>query len=313
MLLIRLLFSLSLVVFANPVSAAIYGFIDPAGVAHFATEPLDSRYQLFMRSNPPGATASSAPESVGPAKPELLRYLSKHPNLKKYEPLLKAASKKFAVDMALLKAVMAAESAFNPEAVSPKGAIGLMQIMPDTAARYGVQGDERQTIEQKLVDPAINIRLGARHLQTLIRLFPDRRELVLAAYNAGEGAVRQYKNQIPPYAETRNYVQLVSQFEQLYGGPAKPAVNLPSGRKLLAGMAEKGRRIVLTLQGPRNLPDAPVALHNDLPSEPVIIASPPVEAPPSVAAKPADKSDETNSETVEPAGKTVDDQSGSLK
>jgi len=67
--------TLYLVVLTPIASAAIYGFIDPAGVAHFATEPLDSRYQLFMRSNPPGATASSAPESVGPAKPELLRYL----------------------------------------------------------------------------------------------------------------------------------------------------------------------------------------------------------------------------------------------
>lgn len=308
--LIRLLFSLLLIMFASPVPAAIYGFIDQAGVAHFATEPLDSRYQLFMRGTLPGAGSSgmatpSTTENGGPAKPELLRYLSKHANLKKYEPLLKAASKKFAVDLALLKAVMAAESAFNPEAVSPKGAIGLMQIMPDTAARYGVQGDERQTIEQKLADPATNIRLGARHLQTLIRLFPDRHELVLAAYNAGEGAVRQYKNQIPPYAETRNYVQLVSQFEQLYGGPAKPAgMATPNGRKLLAGVGEKGRRIVLTLQGSRALPSAPIALSGDLPGQPAIDEAPPLTPP--VVASPVDAMDETTRETIESADKALD-------
>lgn len=266
----RLLFSLSLLFAAQHVSAAIYGFIDAAGVAHFATEPVDSRYQLFLRGNLPGTPDAPSAEQAGPAKPELLRYLAKHPNLKKYEPLLKAAGKKFAVELSLLKAVMAAESAFNPEAVSPKGAIGLMQIMPDTAARYGVQGDEKQSIEQKLADPATNIRLGARHLQTLSRLFANQRDLVLAAYNAGEGAVHQYKNQIPPYPETRNYVQLVSQFEQLYRDSVAPArVALPNGFKLLAGGGVRDRRIVITLQGRRTPPEpaaATVALSGQAPA-----------------------------------------------
>ena len=252
----RLLFSLSLLFAAPHVSAAIYGFIDAAGVAHFATEQVDSRYQLFLRGNLPGTPGAPSAEQAGPAKPELLRYLAKHPNLKKYEPLLKA--------------VMAAESAFNPEAVSPKGAIGLMQIMPDTAARYGVQGDEKQSIEQKLADPATNIRLGARHLQTLSRLFANQRDLVLAAYNAGEGAVHQYKNQIPPYPETRNYVQLVSQFEQLYRDSVAPArVALPNGFKLLAGGGVRDRRIVITLQGRRTPPEpaaATVALSGQAPA-----------------------------------------------
>ncbi len=268
----RLLVSLSLFFAAQHVSAAIYGFIDAAGVAHFATEPIDSRYQLFLRGNLPGTLDAPSTEQAGPAKPELLRYLAKHPNLKKYEPLLKAAGKKFAVDLSLLKAVMAAESAFNPEAVSPKGAIGLMQIMPDTAARYGVQGDEKQSIEQKLADPATNIRLGARHLQTLSHLFANQHDLILAAYNAGEGAVRQYKNQIPPYPETRNYVLLVSQFEQLYRDSVAPArVALPNGFKLLAGSGVRDRRIVITLQGRRTPPEtaapAPaVALSGQVPA-----------------------------------------------
>jgi soluble lytic murein transglycosylase-like protein len=130
--------------------------------------------------------------------------------------LLKVASNEFSVEPALLKAVMAAESGFNPGAISPKGAIGLMQVMPATAERYGLQGDRNKSIEQKLADPETNIRLGARYLRDLSRRFPNQQELVLASYNAGEGAVQQYKNQIPPYPETRNYVQLVTQFYQLY-------------------------------------------------------------------------------------------------
>ncbi len=303
----RLLVSLSLF-FAAHVSAAIYGFIDSAGVAHFATEPVDSRYQLFLRGNLPGTLDAPSTEQAGPAKPELLRYLAKHPNLKKYEPLLKAAGKKFAVDLSLLKAVMAAESAFNPEAVSPKGAIGLMQIMPDTAARYGVQGDEKQSIEQKLADPATNIRLGARHLQTLSRLFANQHDLILAAYNAGEGAVRQYKNQIPPYPETRNYVLLVSQFEQLYRDSVAPArVALPNGFKLLAGGGGvRDRRIVITLQGRRTPPEtaAPaVALSRQAPAVRTVTDGLPL--PTGTAPSKAEQKSAAAASVVLPVGETV--------
>jgi transketolase N-terminal domain/subunit len=166
--------------------ANIYGYIDEQGAAHFATEKIDARYQLFMRGK---QFDSSEVSPVGPVKPELARYLSQHPNLKKFEPLLKVASNEFAVEPALLKAVMAAESGFNPGAISPKGAIGLMQVMPATAERYGLQGDRNKSIEQKLADPETNIRLGARYLRDLSRRFPNQQQLVLASYNAGEGAV----------------------------------------------------------------------------------------------------------------------------
>ena len=227
--------------------ANIYGYIDEQGAAHFATEKIDARYQLFMRGQQFNAADSTA---TGPAKPELLRYLSKHPNLKKFEPLLKVASNEFSIELPLLKAIMAAESGFDPGAVSPRGAIGLMQVMPATAERYGLQGDKNKTIEQKLADPEINIRLGARYLRDLHRMFPNQQELVLASYNAGEGAVQQYRNKIPPYPETRNYVQLVTQIYQLYQ-------DRPAPRKVEAavfsGSGYNAKRIYLTIPGRRNL------------------------------------------------------------
>lgn len=248
-------FILALVVGLGHASARanIYGYIDEQGAAHLATEKVDSRYQLFLQGR---QIDSSDLATIGPAKPELLRYLSQHPNVKKFEPLLKAASERFAVDAALLKAVMAAESGFNPDAVSPKGAIGLMQVMPATAERYGLQGDKGRTIEQKLADPETNIRLGARYLRDLRRMFPHRQELVLASYNAGEGAVQQYGNQIPPYPETRNYVQLVTQIYQLY--QPKAATGRLSAT-VSSGRGYNARRIYMTIPGRRNLPDASLA------------------------------------------------------
>jgi soluble lytic murein transglycosylase-like protein len=189
----HLICMLALGIVSASAQASIYGYIDDQGAAHFATEKMDARYQLFLQGN----QLHSSDLTTGPAKPALLRYLSEHPNLKKFEPLLRLASDEFAVDPALLKAVMAAESGFNPGAISPKGAIGLMQLMPATAERYGLQGDKNKTVEQKLTDPAINIRLGARYLRDLHRMFPNQQQLVLASYNAGEGAVQQYKNTIP--------------------------------------------------------------------------------------------------------------------
>lgn len=214
---------LGLVLGASGARADIYVFVDENGVKNFSNIKLNSRYQAFVF----GEDSSSASQfdsrthaNAAPIKPAVLRSLSQHPNLKKFEPLLAQAAKDFSVDMALLKAVMAVESRFNPVAVSHKGAVGLMQVMPATAARYGLVADKIQTIRQKLSDPETNIRLAARYLRDLHTMFPRQPDLILASYNAGEGAVQKYKNQIPPYPETRNYVQLVTQFYQLY----KPAI-----------------------------------------------------------------------------------------
>jgi soluble lytic murein transglycosylase-like protein len=113
------------------------------------------------------------------------------------------------LDYALVKAVTATESAFNPNAISHKGAVGLMQIMPATAAQYGVRSEPGVSVTQKLKAPDVNIQIGTRLLADLFRLYPDRIDLVLAAYNAGQGAVSRAGHQIPNYRETQNYVRKV--------------------------------------------------------------------------------------------------------
>ncbi len=230
--------------------ADVYGYVDDQGMGHFSTIKLDSRYQLFLRggNKPFDATDLMTPGKLTqqpstPASP-LLQALAQHPNLKKYEALLNQVAHEFELDPALLKAIMAAESGFNPVAVSAKGAVGLMQVLPATAARYGVQADKKKSVAQKLTDPKTNIRLGARYLRDLRRLFPERQDLVLASYNAGEGAVQKYDNKIPPYPETRNYVKLVTEFYQLYK---------PSERALI-------HRIRMTLPARRDLPESAPAI-----------------------------------------------------
>jgi hypothetical protein len=215
--------------------ADIYGYFDGDGNAHFATEALDPRYKRFMRGD--GAFDSRTLgrgglpiADGGRSNNPLLHYLATHPGRKKYQAMIERAAAEFQLEPALLNAIMAAESGFNPKAVSSKGAIGLMQIMPATAERYGLQADKKRTISQKLTDPAINIRLAARYLSDLVKMFPQRPELVVASYNAGEGAVQKYRNRIPPFPETRNYVQLVSQFYQLYA-PGQDGILVARQRK----------------------------------------------------------------------------------
>ena len=224
--------------------ADIYGYIDEQGVSHFSAQKSDPRYQLLVRGNRFGSLEM---EPSGRGKQALPTGLIEHPKLRTYEPMLKTASIEFAIELALLKAIMAAESGFNPEAVSPKGAIGLMQIMPLTAERYGLLGDRKKSIEQKLQDPKTNIRLGARYLADLFKRFPGQQDLVIASYNAGEGAVQQYRNAIPPYPETRNYVELVTQLQQVYrarSGTGK------YGASVRSGSANGTKRMYLTIRAP---------------------------------------------------------------
>jgi soluble lytic murein transglycosylase-like protein len=246
-----LLAGLALACATHLARADIYGYTDAEGNAHFSAEKLDDRYQLFMRGDGAFDSSKLTAPAAAPAAPQgaFQQYLAQHPNLKKYEALMMQAAHDYAVELPLLKAVMAAESGFNPGAVSPKGAVGLMQVMPATAERYGLQADQRKTISDKLADPKTNIRLGARYLRDLMRLFPDQLALVLASYNAGEGAVQKYRNRVPPYPETQNYVKLVTQFYHLYK-PA-PAVSATSA-------ASAGGRVYLTIPGRAKLPTRPV-------------------------------------------------------
>jgi len=126
--------------------------------------------------------------------------LTKPQDLRPYAPQIASAARASGLDPELVHAVIAVESAYRPHAVSSKGAIGLMQLLPETAQSHGVNNP---------AEISANLRAGTHHLSGLLERFDNRLDLALAAYNAGEGAVRRYRNSIPPYAETRNYVPAV--------------------------------------------------------------------------------------------------------
>lgn len=137
--------------------------------------------------------------------------------------LIERHAKARGLDPALVHAVVRAESAYRPAAVSPKGAVGLMQVMPDTARRFG---------RFDLKDPAGNLAAGTAYLSYLLDLFGDL-SLALAAYNAGEGAVLRHGRQVPPYAETRAYVAAIL---KRYGQPPAPGGSRPPRRSYVDGV-----------------------------------------------------------------------------
>lgn len=250
--------------------AELYGYVDENGVAHLAARKLDARYRLVLgTSGNVDLRASQGGVVSGADRSRLYDALARHPNLKKLAPLIAQASKQFHVDAALLKAVIAAESGFDSDAVSPKGAVGLMQVLPTTGERYGVRADARRTVADKLTDPRTNVLTGARYLRDLQSRYPNRLELVLASYNAGEGAVARHANQIPPYAETRDYVAAVLELYRRFN-PDAPVI-AAAGAPLRAGAAKVGGarvsgsrdgRIHVILGAPSGLPVVPATLPN---------------------------------------------------
>ena len=233
---------------ANTALAQVWGHVDDRGVAHFASERVDERYELFyrgevllplepLRASAPTPKAEESgwetPALVGTAPPTtgavvapagLLAYFEVSPAYKAVRHHIRDASRQHGVSPELLQAVIAAESGFDAFAVSPRGAVGLMQIMPTTAEEHGVKATDARTVEDQLIDPRINIHTGARLLARLHTQFPQRTDLVLAAYNAGAGAVRRAGMRVPDYAETRNYVRTVMQIYQFLLPP--PALQL---------------------------------------------------------------------------------------
>lgn len=224
---------------AAPARADVWGYVNAQGTAHFSATQLDERYELFSRGGESfgagqgeasGGGLVSAAAGVATAPPKLLAFFDVSPSYKAVKHLLREASLTHGIDYELLQALIATESGFNTQAVSPKGAVGLMQLIPPTAERYGVRADKTSAIQKKLTDPQTNIRAGSRYLSYLIGLFPGQLELALAAYNAGEGAVQRAGNKIPNYPETKNYVKTVM---QLYQNLKPPSMG--SGTTSVAG------------------------------------------------------------------------------
>jgi soluble lytic murein transglycosylase-like protein len=216
-----LLLAGGLLLASHAAHADMWIYTDAKGVKHFASSQLDKRYVLMFRGMP--APSVDTAEVVGDGQTEArttefsaksVAAIEVSPGFMAVKDHLRSAADAHQLDMALLQAVIHTESRFNPTAVSPKGAVGLMQVMPATAERYGLANDQRGTVSAKLTDPKTNIQTGARYLRDLIKMFPGQLELAVAAYNAGEGAVQKAGNKIPNFKETQNYVRSVMQLYQ---------------------------------------------------------------------------------------------------
>jgi len=181
--------------------ADIFMLTDEDGAVSLSNVPVEQGYELLLKapeenSRPLPSNSPmhiTAPSPAGKAMP--------------YRALIDETAKTNKIEAALLHAVITAESGYNPRALSSKGASGLMQLMPETARRYGVADR---------YDPIANVQGGARYLSDLLKLFDDDIRLTLAAYNAGEHAVARYGKKIPPYVETTRYVDTVMKLYDQY-------------------------------------------------------------------------------------------------
>jgi soluble lytic murein transglycosylase-like protein len=191
MFLPRFIICLSLVLFSLSAYADLYKKIDSNGRVFYTDRPAGGGYKLIMRTPKKGTVA--------------YKHFTK--NRRKLTPLIRQIAREHKVDPALVMAVIHAESAYDQHAVSRAGAVGLMQLMPAAAQRFGVTN--RNNADQ-------NITGGTQYLRHLLELFRFDIRLALAAYNAGESAVGKYGNQIPPYPETQNYVKRVVGYYQNY-------------------------------------------------------------------------------------------------
>ena len=182
---------------AAPARAQIYTFRDANG-------------QLVLSNRRPATDARPASYAVPKAQGLRATRPVAAERAKAYDDLISEHSKTHGVRADLVRAVMQVESGFNPFARSPKGAMGLMQLMPATATKFGVRN---------AFNPAENIRAGVAYLRELLDRYANNEELALAAYNAGPGAVDKHGQNVPPYRETQNYV---AQINKMAGHPAAP-------------------------------------------------------------------------------------------
>lgn len=179
--------------------ADIYAYTADDGSVTLSNVPTDDRYTVLV-STSKQTQATSPGAGLPKARSGLARKAG-------YDQVVEEVSRTYGLESALLHAVISVESRYNPNAVSKKGAAGLMQLMPQTARRYGVTD---------VLDPLQNLEGGAQYLRDLLHMFNNNVSLAVAAYNAGEQAVTKYGNRIPPYRETLNYVPQVLDFYQRY-------------------------------------------------------------------------------------------------
>ena len=187
---------------AAPARATLYSFVDENGVTHYTNVPSDPRFRKVPGSSPPPASRSGSGSMAA----------------EKYETEIARCADDHGVDSALVKAVIKAESNYDNRAISRAGAQGLMQLMPATSRLRNVDNP---------FNPGQNIDGGVRHLKYLLRTFDGDTKLALAAYNAGENAVRKY-NGVPPFPETKNYVSTVLSLYGRYSGLV-PGASVDSG------------------------------------------------------------------------------------
>jgi soluble lytic murein transglycosylase-like protein len=189
-----MLFILFILSLCHEAVADIYKYVDSDGHTYYTDEPKNSLFKRIIKSKPIQRKINYY-SNLGPRIGRLASA-----NKQRFTDLIAQAAARHQVDEKLVHAVIQTESAYNADAVSPKGAVGLMQLMPDTARRFGVMDS---------TDPDQNIDGGTRYLKHLIAMFEPNIDLAVAAYNAGENAVIKYNNSVPPYPETQNYVRQV--------------------------------------------------------------------------------------------------------
>ncbi len=205
--------ALGLLLLAGPAAAQVVRVEDESGAIHYTNNPCAPLYQRLAPGACPPPTAA-APATAAVESPAAFPYTRQ----------IESTATRYGVDRRLVEAVIQVESGGNSQAVSPKGAAGLMQLMPSRAAALGVQD---------AFDPRANLDGGVRHLRALLARYEGNLRLALAAYNAGEEAVRLHGG-VPPYPETQEYVRKVL---ALYAPtppspPAKPPARRPPSRKL---------------------------------------------------------------------------------